>query len=92
MAYILNRRVSLKEIGDCKAVSGENVARQHWTLVCRMTLDVKKRKRVKAETRTKWWKLKKEECCAVVSSGRSRDILWVEGKSYQMTGKIQLKW
>lgn len=56
-------------------VSGENVAMQHWTLVYRMTLDVKKRKRMKAETRTKWWKLKKEECCAVVSSGRSRHSL-----------------
>jgi len=28
-----------------------------------MTLVVRKRKRAKAEQRTKWWKLRKEECC-----------------------------
>ena len=28
-----------------------------------MTLVVRKMKRAKAEQRTKWWKLKKEECC-----------------------------
>ncbi|KAF7647797.1 hypothetical protein LDENG_00166310, partial [Lucifuga dentata] len=34
-------------------------------VVCRMTLVVRKMKRTKAEQRTKWWKLKKEECCVV---------------------------
>ncbi|KAK3513905.1 hypothetical protein QTP70_032851 [Hemibagrus guttatus] len=33
-------------------------------VVCRMTLMVcKKKKRSKIEKKTKWWKLKKEECC-----------------------------
>ncbi|KAK3528896.1 hypothetical protein QTP70_012073 [Hemibagrus guttatus] len=54
--YILCRRGNLKEISDCKVVVGESVARQHRMVVCRMTLMVCKKK-------TKWWKLKKEECC-----------------------------
>ncbi|KAK3550517.1 hypothetical protein QTP70_000073 [Hemibagrus guttatus] len=61
--YILCRRGSLKEISDCKVVVGESVARQHRMVVCRMTLMVCKTKRSKIEKKTKWWKLKKEECC-----------------------------
>ncbi|MCJ8748701.1 hypothetical protein PDJAM_G00167790 [Pangasius djambal] len=63
--YILCRRGSLKEISDCKVVVGESAARQHRMLVCRMTLMVCKRKRskIEIEKKTKWWKLKKEECC-----------------------------
>lgn len=61
--YVLCRRCNLKEIGDCKVVTGESVARQHRMVVCRMTLEIKKRKRVKVEPRIKWWKLKKEDCC-----------------------------
>ncbi|KAK3541900.1 hypothetical protein QTP86_008111 [Hemibagrus guttatus] len=63
--YILCRRGNLKEISDCKVVVGESVARQHRMVVCRMTLMVCKTKRSKIETekKTKWWKLKKEECC-----------------------------
>ncbi|KAK3505805.1 hypothetical protein QTP70_019713, partial [Hemibagrus guttatus] len=63
--YILCRRGNLKEISDCKVVVGESVARQHRMLVCRMTLMVCKTKRSKREIekKTKWWKLKKEECC-----------------------------
>ncbi|XP_062866594.1 uncharacterized protein LOC134329279, partial [Trichomycterus rosablanca] len=60
--YILCRRGNLTEIGDCKVVVGESVARQHRMVVCRMTVVVKKRKRVKLEKKTKWWKLRKEEC------------------------------
>ncbi|KAK3508596.1 hypothetical protein QTP70_034714, partial [Hemibagrus guttatus] len=61
--YILCRRGNLKEISDCKVVVGESVARQHRMVVCRMTLMVfKKKKRSKIEKKTKWWKLKKEEC------------------------------
>ncbi|KAK3563354.1 hypothetical protein QTP86_021834 [Hemibagrus guttatus] len=58
--YILCRRGNLKEISDCKVVVGESVARQH-----RMTLMVckKKRSKIEIEKKTKWWKLKKEECC-----------------------------
>uniref|UniRef100_A0A3B3BTI6 ribonuclease H n=1 Tax=Oryzias melastigma TaxID=30732 RepID=A0A3B3BTI6_ORYME len=63
--YILCRRCNLKEISDCKVVVGESVSRQHRMVVCRMTLVVKKMKkeRAKAEKRTNWWKLKKEDCC-----------------------------
>ncbi|KAK3552554.1 hypothetical protein QTP86_014821, partial [Hemibagrus guttatus] len=61
--YILCRRGNLKEICDCKVVVGESVARQHRMVVCRMTLMVCKKKRSKIEKKTKWWKLKKEECC-----------------------------
>ena len=63
MDYILYRQYNLKKISDCKAVVGESVARQHRMVVCRMTLMVRKMKKTKAEQRTKWWKLKKEECC-----------------------------
>ncbi|KAK3562277.1 hypothetical protein QTP86_033344 [Hemibagrus guttatus] len=63
--YILCRRGNLKEISDCKMVVGECVARQHRMVVCRMTLMVCKTKRskIEIEKKTKWWKLKKEECC-----------------------------
>ncbi|KAK3521658.1 hypothetical protein QTP70_014697 [Hemibagrus guttatus] len=61
--YILCRRGNLKEISDCTVVVGESVARQHRMVVCRMTLLVCKMKRSKIEKKTKWWKLKKEECC-----------------------------
>ncbi|KAK3516038.1 hypothetical protein QTP70_002514 [Hemibagrus guttatus] len=61
--YILCRRGNLKEISDCKVVVGESVARQHRMVVCRMTLMVCKKKRSEIEEKTKWWKLKKEECC-----------------------------
>ncbi|KAK3530122.1 hypothetical protein QTP86_014798 [Hemibagrus guttatus] len=61
--YILYRRGNLKEISDCKVVVGESVARQHRMVVCRMTLMVCKKKRSEIEKKTKWWKLKKEECC-----------------------------
>ncbi|KAK3536052.1 hypothetical protein QTP70_026012 [Hemibagrus guttatus] len=63
--YTLCRRGNLKEISDCKVVVGESVARQHRMVVCRMTLMVckKKRSEIEIEKKTKWWKLKKEECC-----------------------------
>ncbi|KAK3544873.1 hypothetical protein QTP86_027547 [Hemibagrus guttatus] len=56
--YILCRRGNLKEISDCTVVVGESVARQHRMMVCR-----KKRSEIEIEKKTKWWKLKKEECC-----------------------------
>ncbi|KAK3506978.1 hypothetical protein QTP70_033857, partial [Hemibagrus guttatus] len=61
--YILCRRGNLKEISHCKVVVGESVARQHRMVVCRMTLLVCKTKRSEIEKKTKWWNLKKEECC-----------------------------
>ncbi|MCJ8736324.1 hypothetical protein PDJAM_G00258360 [Pangasius djambal] len=63
--YILCRRGSLKEISDCNVVVRESVARQHRMVVYRMSLMVCKRKRskIEIEKKTKWWKLKKEECC-----------------------------
>ena len=44
-------------------IAGDNVAKQHRLLVCRMTLETRKRMITKAEPRIKWWKLKKEDCC-----------------------------
>ena len=61
--YIVCRRAYLKEIGDCKVIAGDNVAKQHRLLLCRMTLETKKRKIVKAEPMIKLWKLKKEDSC-----------------------------
>ena len=61
--YILCRRCKLKEIGDCKVVAGESVARQHRMVVCRMSLEKKRRGRVaRVEPRIRWWKLRKSEC------------------------------
>ena len=43
---------------------GESVARQHRMVVCRINLMVcKQRSKIEMEKKTKWWKLKKEECC-----------------------------
>lgn len=61
--YILCKMWNLKDIGNWKVVSEENVIKQHQMVVCRMPLYIKKRKQVKAEARSKWKKLKKEECC-----------------------------
>ncbi|KAI5091548.1 hypothetical protein C0J45_18754 [Silurus meridionalis] len=62
--YVLCRRCNLKEIGDCKVLAGDCVARQHRMVVCRMVWEVKKkrRRRVRTERRIRWWKLKEEEC------------------------------
>ena len=61
--YIICRRAYLKKIGDYKVIAGDNVAKQHRLLVCRMTMETRKRRITKAEPRIKWWKLKKEDCC-----------------------------
>ena len=64
MDYIVCRRAYLTEIGDCKVIALDNVAKQHRRLlVCRMTLETNKRNITKTEPRIKWWKLKKEDCC-----------------------------
>lgn len=55
-------KLQLQELGDRKVVSGENVGVQHQMVDFRMTLDITKRKKVKVESRMKWWKSKKEEC------------------------------
>ncbi|KAI5092868.1 hypothetical protein C0J45_17259 [Silurus meridionalis] len=61
--YVLCRRCNLKEIGDCKVLARDSVARQHRMVVCRMVLEAKKkRRRVRTERRIIWWKLKEEEC------------------------------
>ncbi|KAI5095782.1 hypothetical protein C0J45_14212 [Silurus meridionalis] len=52
--YILCRRCNLKEIGDCKVLAGDSVARQHQMVVCRMALEVKKKRwRVRTEKKNK---------------------------------------
>ncbi|XP_065646141.1 NACHT, LRR and PYD domains-containing protein 6-like isoform X3 [Hydra vulgaris] len=60
---ILYRRRNLKEVSDCKVVPGESVAKQHRMVIGKMVLEVKKKKRVRAEPKIKWWKLKDEDCC-----------------------------
>ncbi|KAI5614609.1 hypothetical protein C0J50_8947 [Silurus asotus] len=59
--YDLCGRCNLKEIGDCKVLTRDSVARQHRMVVCKMVLEVKKKKRrrVRTERRIKWWKLRK---------------------------------
>ncbi|XP_065658149.1 uncharacterized protein LOC136082660 [Hydra vulgaris] len=61
--YILCRRRNLKEVSDCKVISGESVAKQHRMVICRMVFEVKKKKRLRAEPKIRWWKLKDEDCC-----------------------------
>ena len=39
------------------------MVKQHRMVVCRMTMEKRKRKRVKAEPKIRWWKLRKEDCC-----------------------------
>ena len=39
-----------------------------------MTLVVRKMKRTKAEQRTKWWNLKKEDCCVAFREGLRQDL------------------
>ncbi|KAI5610001.1 hypothetical protein C0J50_5673 [Silurus asotus] len=61
--YVLCRRWNLKEIGDCKVLAGDSVAKQHRMVVCRMVLEAKKkRRRMETERRIGCWKLKEDEC------------------------------
>ena len=53
----------MKEIGDCKVIAGDNVAKQHRLLVCRMMLETMKRNIAQADPRLKWWELKKDDGC-----------------------------
>ena len=64
--YVLCRRGNLKEVRDCKVIAGESVARQHRMVVCKMTVEAKRKKAKggKIERKIKWWKLKREECGA----------------------------
>lgn len=61
-------------------------ARQHCIVICRMTLEIKQRKCVKAQASIKWWKQKKEN--VTQSSDRSWNRLSVVGKTYYVTGKL----
>ncbi|KAI5099031.1 hypothetical protein C0J45_11170 [Silurus meridionalis] len=64
--YVLCRRCNLKEIGDCKVLAGDSVARQHRMVVCRMVMEAKKkRRRVRTKKRIRWWKLKEEDCSVI---------------------------
>ena len=60
--YMMCRRCNLKEIGDCKVVAGDDVARQHRMVVCKMTLYDRRRKNAKIQPRTRWWKIKNVRC------------------------------
>uniref|UniRef100_A0A3P9J4A1 Endonuclease/exonuclease/phosphatase domain-containing protein n=1 Tax=Oryzias latipes TaxID=8090 RepID=A0A3P9J4A1_ORYLA len=85
--YILCRRGHLREVNDCKVVVGESVARQHRMVVCKMTLEVRKKKRGKTEKKTKWWKLQNEETCEEFRQ-KLRQV-WLVRMSFQRTGKLQ---
>ncbi|KAI2650822.1 4-hydroxy-tetrahydrodipicolinate synthase [Labeo rohita] len=63
--HVLCRRCNLKEIKDYKVVAGDCVARQHRMVVCRMTLEVKRRKRVRTVPRR--CNLKEIKDCKVVA-------------------------
>ncbi|XP_065675628.1 uncharacterized protein LOC136091844 [Hydra vulgaris] len=52
--YILCRRRNLKEVSDYKVVPGESVATQHGMVMCRMVLEVKKKKTVRAKPKIRW--------------------------------------
>ncbi|KAI5104626.1 Fc receptor-like protein 5 [Silurus meridionalis] len=83
--YVLCRRCNLKEIGDCKVLAGDSVARQHRMVVCRMVLEAKKkRRRVRTERRIRWWKLKEEDC-----SVRFREELYL-CRHHSTVGPVQM--
>lgn len=76
-----------KEIENYKVVSGENVATQHQILVCWMSIDIKKRKRVNDEARINWWKLKKQG-----SAEFREELRWaLGGRCWQMTAEVAKK-
>lgn len=56
------QRCNLKEIRDCKVVAGEGFFKQH-QIVCRMTLKAKTRRRLRTNSRIRWWRLKENNCC-----------------------------
>ncbi|KAF7698187.1 hypothetical protein HF521_004697, partial [Silurus meridionalis] len=74
--YVLCRRCNLKEIGDCKVLAGDSVARQHRMVGCRMVLEAKKRRRVRTERRIRWWKLKEEECSVRFREEKDKEMWW----------------
>lgn len=51
----------MKKIGDYKVLSGTTLDIKDWMVFCRMTLETKKSKLVKAKARIKCWKLKKDK-------------------------------
>ena len=69
-------------------IAGDNVAKQHRLLVCRITLQTRKWYITKAEPRIKWWKLKKEDCCEEFRK-EIRQANKTVKKSYRMTGQLR---
>ena len=60
--YVISRRRDLKEMGDCKVMVNECVAKQHRMVVCKMALMVKKKKAEKVKPKIRCWKLKETSC------------------------------
>ena len=60
--YIVVRRDEIRNIKDCKVISGECVATQHRLVVMEMNVEMtrKPRQRIKQQ-KTKWWNLEKDE-------------------------------
>ncbi|KAI5607898.1 hypothetical protein C0J50_9758 [Silurus asotus] len=76
---VMSRRCNLKEIGGCKVLAGDSVAKQHRIKVCRMALEVKKkRRRVRTERRRRWWNLKEEDCSVRFREEVKQGVLVVE--------------
>ncbi len=57
-------------------VAGDCVARQHRMVVCRMTLEVKRKMRVRTEPRLKWWKLKRRLLREFQGGGETGTLCW----------------
>ncbi|KAI5624691.1 hypothetical protein C0J50_15497 [Silurus asotus] len=82
--YVLCSRCNLKEIGDCKVLAGDSVARQHRMVVGRMVLEAKKkRRRVRTERRIRWWKLKEEKCSVRFREEVKRNVAKAKEKAYK---------
>ena len=60
--YVMCKRRDLKEMGDCKVIVNECVAKQHRMVVCKRTPMVKKKKAEKVKPKIPWWRLKETSC------------------------------
>ena len=79
--YILVRRSNLKEIGDCKVMPGESVARQHRVVIARMKLQVRKKRTVTTKPRIKWWRLSEDKCFSAFQGEARKALRKVEETS-----------
>ena len=57
------KKEDLKEIRDCKVLTGESVARQHGVVITKMVLQVQRKRGLRTELDIKWWRLHEKGCC-----------------------------